>query len=81
MAGGFYSFRVYAPHEVIIQENFVAIDEGMNTFNCHVNDIDVFVARLKDEGVRIDVMIWLDEPQKPDEENDPPLLPPHVRMP
>jgi hypothetical protein len=60
--GGFYSFRVFAPHEVIIHENFVALDEGMNTFNCHVNDIDHFVDRLKSEDVRIDVMIHLDAP-------------------
>ncbi len=60
--GGFFSFRVYAPHEVVITENFVALDEGMNTFNCHVNDLDSFVARLKAEGVRIDQMYHLDEP-------------------
>ncbi len=63
--GGFYSFRVYAPHEVLIMENFVALDEGMNTFNCHVNDIDAFVERLKADGVRIDQMNHLDAPPLP----------------
>ena len=59
--GGFYSFRVFAPHEFTIIENFVAIDEGLNTFNVHVKCIDTFVARLKAEGVRIDQMNKLDE--------------------
>ena len=67
MAGGFYSFRVYARHEVIIQENFVAIDEGMNTFNCHINELPLFLERLRAEGVRIDQMIHLDAPEPPDE--------------
>jgi len=62
MSGGFYSFRVYAPHEVMIVENFVALDEGMNTFNVHVNDVDAFVERLKSEHVRIDSMHHLDAP-------------------
>jgi hypothetical protein len=66
--GGFYSFRVYAPHEVVIIENFVALDEGMNTFNVHVQDIAHFVARLKAEDVRIDQMNSLDpEPEPPAE--------------
>lgn len=60
--GGYYSFRVYAPHEVVIIENFVALDEGMNTFNVHVQDIDSFVERLKAEDVRIDMMNHLDAP-------------------
>jgi hypothetical protein len=62
MSGGFYSFRVFAPHEVVIVENLVALDKGMNTFNVHVQDVDQFVERLKSENVRIDVMIHLDAP-------------------
>lgn len=60
--GGFYSFRVYSPHEIMIPANFVSLDEGMNTFNCHVDDIDSFVSALKAEGVRIDQMNQLDAP-------------------
>ena len=67
--GGFYSFRVFAPHEVVFQEYFVALDEGMNTFNCHVNDLGSFVERLKAEGCRIDAQHHLDAP-----EDDKPLL-------
>jgi hypothetical protein len=63
--GGFYSFRVFAPHEVVIIENFVALDEGMNTFNVHVNDIDAFVAKLRSEDVRIDQMNSLDPEPEP----------------
>jgi hypothetical protein len=59
---GFFSFRCHAPHEVTIIENFVALREGMNTFNCHVNDVDEFVAKLKAEDVRIDEMNHLDAP-------------------
>jgi hypothetical protein len=63
--GGFYSFRVFAPHEVVIIENFVALDAGMNTFNVHVNCIDSFVAKLKAEDVRIDQMNSLDPEPEP----------------
>jgi hypothetical protein len=70
--GGFYSFRVYAPHEVVIISNFVMLDEGMNTFNCHVNDIDEFVAKLKADDVRIDAMHHLDA-KDPDGEVVAPL--------
>jgi hypothetical protein len=66
--GGFYSFRVFAPREVVIIENFVALDEGMNTFNCHVNDLDVFLDKLKAADVRIDVMNHLDAPETEDEQ-------------
>lgn len=69
---GFYSFRVFAPHEVMIVENYVALDEGMNTFNCHVADIDAFVAQLVLEGVRIDQMNRLDP--DPEEQSEPPRL-------
>jgi hypothetical protein len=75
VAAGFYSFRLYAPHEVIIPENFVAIDEGMNTFNVHVNDIDAFVERLRTEGCRIDHMAHLDPEPEPDDGDGPALLP------
>ena len=71
MAGGFYSFRVYAPHEVIIQEKFVTIAQGRNTFNCHVRDLDTFTEKLKAHKVRIDKAIQLDAP----DEDDPPLPP------
>jgi hypothetical protein len=60
--GGFYSFRVFAPHEVTIIENFVSLDEGMNTFNVHVNDLPHFLERLRSDGVRIDAMHHLDAP-------------------
>lgn len=73
MGGGFYSFRVFAPHEVSIIENFVALDEGMNTFNVHVNDVDSFVARLKAEDVRIDAMHCLDPQPEPEDKTH--LLP------
>ena len=63
--GGFYSFRVFAPHEVVILENFVALDEGMNAFNVHVNDLASFLARLKAEDVRIDQMNALDPEPEP----------------
>jgi hypothetical protein len=65
--GGFYSFRVYAPHEVTIPENFLYIDEGMATFNVHVNCIDSFLERLKSADVRVDQMHHLDavEPVSP----------------
>lgn len=62
--GGFYSFRVFAPHEVTIIENFVSLDEGMNTFNVHVNDLPHFLERLRAEDVRIDQMNSLD-PEPP----------------
>jgi hypothetical protein len=62
--GGFFSFRVYAPHEVVIVENFVALDEGVTAFNVHVNDIEAFCERLRSEGVRIDAMFHLDAPSQ-----------------
>jgi hypothetical protein len=65
--GGFYSFRVYARHEVILPAYFVALDEGMNTFNVHVNEIDAFVETLRAEDVRIDAMHHLDAPEVPED--------------
>lgn len=63
---GFFSFRVFAPHEFMIIENFVALREGMNTFNCLVDDLPLFLERLRYEGVRIDAMHHLDAPEVPE---------------
>jgi hypothetical protein len=71
--GGFYSFRVYAPQEVVIPEHYVALDVGMNTFNCHVPDIEAFVERLRLENVRIDMMNHLDAPAEPGDVEVPQL--------
>jgi hypothetical protein len=73
--GGFYSFRLFAPHEVVIPENLVAIDEGMNTFNVFVHDVDSFVERLRAEGCRIDRMHHLDAPPDPPDDGGRPQLP------
>jgi hypothetical protein len=72
---GFYSFRVYSPCELALREQLVVLTEGMNTFNCHVRDIDNFLAMLQAEGVRIDRMHHLDSPE-PDDDPEIPSLPP-----
>jgi hypothetical protein len=71
---GFYSFRVYSPCELALKEQLVMLTEGMNTFNCHVDDIGLFVSKLEAEGVRIDQANHLDAPE-PEDDPEIPLLP------
>jgi hypothetical protein len=67
--GGFYSFRVFAPVEVMLIENFVVLDQGPNTFNVYVDDLPSFLERLRSENVRVDAMHHLDP--EPEELEDP----------
>lgn len=67
---GFYSFVVQAPGEVILQKQRVILDRGMNAFNALIDDLDVFLAFLKSEGVSVTTMNRLDmhEPVTPQPE-------------
>ena len=55
----FYSFVVKAPHPMGFKDPIFSLDEGINTFNAHLDGADDekalsdFLARLRAEGVEV----------------------------
>ena len=61
MGDSFYSFVVFAPEEVLLEEYFVHLDRGRNVFNVRVQDIAAFKSELAARHVRITMMNCLDD--------------------
>lgn len=75
----YYSFVVLARQPVGFPKPMVMLDAGMNVFSAEVEDIALFSAQLKEEGVTVQQMNRLDahEPGNPSDivlEGDPPLF-------
>jgi hypothetical protein len=60
---GFYSLIVdnQSGDVVMIPEHYLVLDTGQNVFNTQIENPDLFVKALREEGVRIVQMNCLDE--------------------
>ena len=50
---GYYSFVVIAQRPVGIAHPLLILDSGVNAFTAQLDDLEVFLTLLKDEGVRV----------------------------
>jgi len=51
--GGFYSFVVWAVEEVPLPEHLLLLEPGMNAFNAQLEDLDGFIACLREAKVEV----------------------------
>lgn len=57
----YYSFKVSADHPVGIPKPLVMLDTGNNTFTAEVDDLELFLEKLHEEGVTVREINRLDE--------------------
>lgn len=57
---GYYSIIAIAKQPVAIPDPMVMLDRGMNVFTAQTDDLDGFLATLKNEGVTVQKVNQLD---------------------